>query len=391
MRVLVIHNRYRDAGGEDRSSQAEVELLRRFGHEVKVIERSNRQIDSYGWWERLRLLDRAAWNREALREVGQAVRDWRAEIVHVHNFFPLFSPAIHIGARQAGAATVQHLHNFRLICLNGVMLRKGRRCERCVGRTPVQGIVHGCYRRSVFASAVVAHMLQVNRCRDLWREAVDAFIVPGDHSRQLFIAGGLPADRLHVKPNVVDGRQRVGMDMTEGEEALYVGRLSEEKGVGVLLDAWPGIGHALTITGDGPLRSPLEIRAQGLPVTFTGALPADQVMARMQRSRVVIVPSICHETFGRTIVEAYACGKPVIASRLGNLPDIVVDGVTGFLVEPGNAADLADKAKRLLNDRELARRMGKAAHEAYQQGFTAEKNYQALMSIYRDALKRKKG
>ncbi|MZP28777.1 WecB/TagA/CpsF family glycosyltransferase [Heliobacterium undosum] len=396
MRILVIHNQYREAGGEDQSTRAEVELLRRFGHEVRLLERSNREIDGYGWWQMIRLFYRSAWNEDAVQEVRQAVQDWKADIVHVHNFFPLFSPAIHIGAQQAGAATVQHLRNFRLICINGVLRCKGARCERCLGKSPVRGVIHRCYRHSFLASAAVAHMLQVHRCRRLWREAVDAFIVMGEHSRQIFVAGGIPADRLYVKPNFVDKRDQEEADITEGEGALYVGRLSEEKGVGILIEAWRhfdgwrGGDHSLTVIGDGPLRTALEQAARGLPVIFTGVLPLDQVMERMKKSRLVIVPSTCHETFGRTVVEAYACGRPVVATRLGNLPDIVADGITGFLVEPENAADLAEKTKRLLEDSALARRMGSAAHNEYRQRFTAEKNYHALMAIYQDALARLK-
>lgn len=377
-RLLIVHNAYQLRGGEDAVVESEVGLLRAKGHAVEIYARSNDDVTAM---PKLALARDTLWSPRTTQELRQRLAEFRPDLIHAHNTFPLVSPSLYWAAARAGVPVVQTLHNFRLMCLNGLFLRDGKVCEDCLGRLPWRGVVHGCYRGSRAASAVVAGMLTLHRGLGTWRHKVARYIALNEFCRGKFIEGGLPADRIMVKPNFVDlpppgARQRAGL--------LFVGRLSAEKGVATLAAAVGKLGGAsLRVAGDGPQAALL----QGLPgVACLGSVPPAAVREEMERAAALVLPSIWYENFPRTIVEAFASGLPVIASRIGALAEIVSDGETGLLFEPGNAGDLAQKLQwALAHPHELAR-MGSNARRRYEQAFTPEANYQRLMQIYDAAL-----
>ena len=389
MRILVAHNFYQQPGGEDQVFASEVQLLRRFGHEVMTFEADNDAIDSMG---RIELLRSTLWNRKMRAAIYKAASSHRAEVVHFHNTFPLISPAAYAAAHDVGAAVVQTLHNFRLLCPNALFFREGKACELCLGKTfATAGIIHKCYRGSRSASAAVAALAGTHRLLGTWRNSVDAYIALAEFARQKFIAGGLPADRLFVKSNFLDPDPGPGTG--DGGYALFVGRLSEEKGISTLLSAWRELSDIpLKIIGDGPMADDVRSAAKENPqIEWLGRLPLEQVVEMIGRAAVLVFPSNCYENFARVIVEAYAKGTPVIASRHGPMPDIVLDGKTGRLFIPGDAQDLAKTVREIIADAGALAELRANAREAYLSQYTGQANHEALIRIYRLAIARAKG
>lgn len=374
MRVLVAHNAYKLRGGEDAVVDSEVAMLRNHGHEVELALRHNDELDAT---PRLRAAAQTLWSRRTTAEIGAQIRRFKPDVLHVHNTFPLISPSVYWVAARLGVPVVQTLHNFRLLCPQAMLLREGRVCEDCVGGFPWRGVTRGCYRDSKAQSAVLASMLGVHRTLGTWSNKVTRYIALNEFCRSKFIAGGLPSARIDIKPNFVDvprlpDQPRQGM--------LFVGRLSHEKGINVLAAAasvTPEI--SLEVAGQGPDGAPLAALPQA---QMLGGLTPDQVLQAMATAQALIMPSIWYENFPRTLVEAFACGTPVIASRLGAMAELIVDGQTGLLFEPGDPLDLAAKLRWAASHPAEMSRMGRAARQVYEREYTADSNHEQLMTIY---------
>lgn len=377
-RVLFVHNAYQHRGGEDSVVDAEIALLENRGHDVTLYLRDNTDIPAMGAAEIAR---DTLWSRRTWRELRARLRQDRPDVIHAHNTFPLISPSLYWIAESEGIPVVQTLHNFRILCLNGLFLRKGNVCEDCMNKTPWRGVTRGCYRDSRAASAGLAAMLVLHRGLGTFTHKVARYIALNEFCRRKFIEGGLPSERLVVKPNFVDfdvpvAKPRAGL--------LFVGRLSTEKGVETLARAMAAFPAApLRVAGDGPQAAVFDGVAG---VTRLGRLPAPRVREEMARALALVVPSICFETFGLVVVEAFACGTPVIVSNIGALADIVQEGVTGLLFEPGNAQDLAEKVAWALARPNQMAEMGRRARSHYEAEFSADVNYHRLIEIYTEAI-----
>jgi glycosyltransferase involved in cell wall biosynthesis len=404
VRVLLVHNRYRLAGGEDAVADDEARLLRQHGFEVKEhFVMNDAPPGIRGAFE---LIADTAWSHRAYADIRRACHDFNPDIAHVHNFWMKLSPSIHEAFYDEGVPTVQTLHNFRLICPNSLLLRNGRVCEDCVGKTPWRGVTRRCYRNSFVASAAVARMIVVSGRHNIWTEKVSAFIALSGSSLKRFIAGGIPADRIFVKPNFMWRAESHVAPPQHSRDFVYAGRLSEEKGVRVLLDAWSKVvtdriagetsslpDGRLIIAGEGPLLEELQqftmAKGLGASVEFMGHLPHDRLRQVIGECRAVILPSICLENFPRAIVEAFAAGRPVIASDRGALGDLVGNGRPGVPFRAGDAASLAAAMKFILCDDGLAEVLGKAAQREYEEKYSPEKNLETLLGVYRFAIGRR--
>jgi glycosyltransferase involved in cell wall biosynthesis len=396
--VLKVHNLYQQPGGEDESVRSECALLTRAGHTVIQYTRDNDEIATYNFIEKASLGPRTVWAWDSCDQIRALLRDEKPDVAHFDNTFPLISPAVYYACREAGVPVVQTLRNYRLLCPGATFQRKGRVCEDCLGRSPWRGVLHGCYRDSRAATGAVALMLNVHRWLGTWNKTVDCYIALTEFSRAKFIEAGMPAKKIVVKPNFVYSPSMTDYSpspITSHESpdgpALFVGRLSLEKGVRTLLAAWQRLGNRipLRVVGDGPLSTELEgyARQQELSgVFFDGRLSPEQTTAAMKRSRFLVLPSEWYETFGRVAVEAFACGVPVIASRLGAMEEIVADGRTGLHFTPSNAADLAAKVEWACTHPAEMSAMGRAARAEYEAKYTPERNYATLMGIYEQTL-----
>lgn len=378
MRVLIVHNAYQYKGGEDSVVEAEIELLRNQGHAVELYTRNNDEIATQS---KLKLVQQTLWSNRTHEDIVTVIAKFKPEVIHVHNTFPLISPSLYWAAAKAGIPIVQTLHNFRLICPQAMFLRESKVCEDCLGKVPWRGVVHGCYRGSQAQSLVLASMVTIHRAIGTWQNKVTRYIALNDFCRSKFIAGGLPAERIVVKPNFVDFSAPPEVPRNG---FLFVGRLSAEKGVDVLVDAVRHVsGVDVRVAGSGPEEHLIKGVTGLKPL---GALSGDAVRVEMSQSVALILPSIWYENFPRTLVEAFGCGLPVIASRIGALAELVEDGETGLLFEPGNAKDLAIKMQWAQQNPEQMRQMGQNARKLYEAEYTADRNYDQLIAIYRDAI-----
>lgn len=385
MNILLVHNFYQQAGGEDQVFADEALLLRSRGHNVREYTVHNDAVDAMG---RLALARKTVWNRDSYSALRKVVREHAAEVVHFHNTFPLISPAGYRAARDEGAAVVQTLHNYRLLCPSATFFRDGRVCEDCLGhQVPWPGVVHKCYRSNRAATAVVATMLATHRMRGTWTRDVDQYIALTEFSRQKFVQGGLPVEKITVKPNFVDPDPGVGAGT--GGFLLFVGRLTEEKGVRTLLKAWELLSEPrdLRILGDGPMRLEVERAAsENSRIQYLGRQPLGTVYDTIGAAGALVFPSQWYEGLPRTIVESFAKGTPVIASRLGSMAELIDHGRTGWLFEPGDPADLAQWVSRALSDQP---RLQEARHNArleFERLYTADQNYRLLVQLYHKAL-----
>jgi glycosyltransferase involved in cell wall biosynthesis len=386
MRILIVHNRYQQPGGEDLVVKAEIGLLRSKGIHVELLEENNDGI--VRWIDAASTALESVYSLPAARDARRRIDSFRPDVVHVHNFFPRLSPSIHYVCHEKKVPVVQSLHNYRLLCPAATFMRDGSVCEDCLGKTvPWPAMKNSCYHSSKLATAAVANMLAVHRGLHTWSRKVTRFIALTEFARNKFIAGGLPGNRMTVKPNFVALDH--GMGAGEGGYALFVGRLSEEKGLGTLLEAWKkvrGRGR-LKILGDGPMAPMVREAASTVAgIEWLGPRSRDEVSLLMANAAFLVFPSICYETFGLSIIEALSVGLPVIASNLGAMAELVTDGSTGKLFPAGSSEDLAAAIDWALANPDALKSMRLHARREFELKYTAESNYVQLMGIYQAAL-----
>lgn len=381
MKILSVHSRYQQRGGEDECREAEENLLREMKHSVEVYEENN---DRVAGMNSISLAATTIWSTQAYETVKQSIREKNYDVIHVHNFFPMISPSVYYAAKAEGVPVVQTLHNYRLLCPNALFFRQGKVCEDCLGKyIPYPGVLNSCYRESLVASGAVSTMLTVHRTMQTWTEMVDVYIALTEFARQKFIAGGLPANKIVVKPNFVHPNPQPGTG--SGGYALFVGRLSTEKGLDTLLAAWQkfAIKMPLKIIGDGPLAPEVSAIAEKLPtVEWLGRRPLAEVYNLMGEATALIFPSKWYETFGRVAVEAFAKGTPVIAANIGAIAELVDNGRTGLHFQAGDEASLAGSVEWVLQNPKQIAQMRHEARAEFESKYTATQNYQQLMDIY---------
>jgi glycosyltransferase involved in cell wall biosynthesis len=377
----MIHNRYRILGGEDVSTREQLDLLRSAGHEVVLLEDSNERVDELGM---IRTAAGAVWSAAARRRVGAALAESRFDLMHVQNFFPLFSPAVYYAAQEHGVPVVQSLRNFRQLCPEGMLHRNGAVCTDCVGKAVAwPGIWHSCYRGSARGSAAIAAMATTHRWAGTWARRVACYVAPSEFARNVYVAGGWDGSKIEVIPNFVfpDPQQGPG----DGGFALFVGRLAAVKGLDTLLEAWQqgGVDFPLRIVGDGPLRSQVQEVAETNPnVDYLGVKDHSDVVRLMGDASLVVVPTRGIESFGRVVVESMARGTPAVVADHGGLAEVVSGSGAGLLFPPGDAATLADRVRQLIADVDRLAAMRLIAREVYLERYTGDVALNRWMGLY---------
>jgi glycosyltransferase involved in cell wall biosynthesis len=389
VKIILVHCQYQQPGGEDVVFEQERQMLEHAGHEVVLYRRTNFEVDAYPGAKRLVLLQKAVWNSDTRDEFAELLHTEKPDLVHVHNTWIMISPSIYSACREARVPVVQTLHNYRLLCPVGTFFRDGKVCEECLDHSLWRSLRNRCYRDSRAETAAVGLMLAVHRSMHTWEREVTSFIVLTEFARSKFLRGGLPPEKIFVKPNFVDPDPlpRNG----EGDYAIFAGRLSPERRISTVLNAWTRLKSRvpLKIVGGGEQRDQLQLKAvkdRLDMVEFTGLLAHDKAIHAIKGARFLIFSSEWYETFGLTLIEAFACGVPVICSRMGAMQEIVEDGRTGLHFNPGDSQDLAEKVEWAWNHPEEMRQMGIAARQEYESKYTAQRNYPRLMEIYERAI-----
>jgi len=390
MKILVGHNYYQQPGGEDAVFRSEVAMLKGFGHEVCLYERRNDEIKP-DIFSRISHAASLRYSKNSYRQMCALIRSFKPDLAHFHNIFYVMTPAVLDACKDQGVPVVLSVHNFRLVCLNGLFFRGGKPCEDCLPGSRVSGIMHRCFRGSLALSVLAADMTDYHWRRKTWTDTVDRLVVATQFSKEKYVQAGIPAGKLSVLPHFVEGPPAIAK--INGRYALYAGRLSQEKGVDILLEAWKNIKDIpLYIVGTGPKQKDMEtlIKDQGLSnVTMLGFLESSEFQKVLSQARFLVVPSVCYENFPRVVVEAYACGVPVLANRLGTMEEIVEEGRTGLLFSNSDPEDLAAKARSMVHDEDKYAQLCINTRQVYDLKYTPQKHYQCLLRIYESLIQKR--
>jgi len=384
MKILIGHNHYQQPGGEDAVAKAEVEMLRDHGHDVLFLEFENSGFKALSITSKVHNVLSWGWSQQAYEIVRAHCESFKPEIAHFHNTFYMMTPSVYSACKAAGVPVIQTLHNYRLLCPNGLFYRQGHVCEECMDHSLKSAIKYGCYRNSRVLSWAVVNMLEKHRKEGTWHNKIDLFIAINEFARAKFIEGGLPGEKIFVKPNSIAFDP--GLREATGDYFVFAGRLSEEKGIKLLLDTFRSLPEEkLIVMGDGPLMDDCKehTKKNGMQnIQMMGHLNKREYYSILKKAKALIVPSLSYEQYTLVAVEAFACGVPVIASRLGSMKELVDDGRTGLLFEPGDLKDLAQKITLLNNDISGALAWGKEARRVFEAKFSTGSNYERLITLY---------
>jgi glycosyltransferase involved in cell wall biosynthesis len=334
----------------------------------------------------------SVYNVQSANRIDAMIRFFKPDVIHVHNFFPLVSPSVFFVAAKFGVPVIVTLHNYRLICPSYSLYHDGKIYEKSIHKVfPVDAVLKGVYRESKIQTASTVLMTGIHKLAGTWKNKVDTYIVLTEFAKNKFLDSSLevPAEQLVVKPNFTD-------DLGVGEEQrenffLFIGRLTEEKGIQTVLDAAATGDFTLKIIGDGPWRETVETySAKHQNIVYAGFKQKPYIISELKKCKALVFPSVWYEGFPMTILEAFSTGTPVITSKLGGMAEIVDDEKNGLHFLPGNSTDLVKKINLLTNNAGLSVKLGKQARQDYQDKYTPEKNYSLLLSIYEQAIAVKK-
>lgn len=388
MRILMIHNYFQQWGGEDQSTEQELELLRSRGEEVEFYYRHNDEIKNFSKPRLAGLFFETTWSPRSYNEVTEVIKRFKPDVIHCQNFFTLVSPAIFYAAARSKVPIIQTLRDFRILCPIGWFIRDGQICEECMTHSLWRGIKYGCYRGSSAQTASIALMIKTHRILNTWNKRVNGFIALTEFSRNKFIEGGVPPEKIVVRPNFMSTDP--GVQAQPREYALFVGRMSAEKGIKTLLEAWRQIPDLpLKVVGGGEEEQWAKdfIAQHNLTnVELVGFQKSEQVIEYQRRAKLLIMPSMWYETFGRVILEGYAVGTPALVSNLGAMAELVDEHKTGLRFTPGDADDLARKVRYAVEHPEQLQDWGHNARRKLEEQYSAESAYTRLMSIYQQVI-----
>lgn len=380
MRILSVHNEYLIRGGEEESRKAEVSVLKQYGNELSSYVENNKKIADLS---QVNAALRTLWSKESYRTVKQILQAKKHDVIHVQNFFPLVSPSVYYAAQSEGVPVVQAVRNYRFLCANTFMYRDGNVCELCVKKSfKVDAIQHKCYRENRAASATAASMHLLHSILPTWNR-IDRFLAVSEFVKKKMVEGGFPEHKITVKPNFVYPDPGISLD--KEEFILYVGRLQPEKGIMHLLETVDAMNAPikLKIIGEGTLLPEvLKFANRNNNIEYLGKMPLTDTYDVIGKAKALVIPSLWHEPFGRVIVEAYAKGTPVIGARMGGIPELIENGITGYTYEAKSQSDLAAQIDRIYSNTALSKEMGLAAYDLYKRKYTPEANYRMMLDTY---------
>ena len=384
MKVLQVYNQYRSLfGGEETVVRLIDRLVRSHGGDTRLVMRSSRGLDQ-SLSGKARAFFSGIYNPYGFVEIADVLDSFEPDIVHVHNLNPLFSPSVLVEFRRRGYPVVMTVHNHAHTCPSLDHLSKGAVCEKCAGGREYHCVLQNCQGR-FFVSAGYALRSACARLFRLYLDNVTMVIALNEFARSKLVQAGFDPSRIVVLPNPVE-IPAVVSDPADGEQAVFSGRMCPEKGVPTLLEAarMAPVVRVRLLGGGDRLQEYLDSAPKN--ASFAGQLDATAVENEYRRSKFLVVPSVWFEGCPLVILEAMASGLPVIASRIGGLPELVDDGVTGLLFEPGNANDLAGKMRMLWDDGARCREMGARGREKAAQEFELGRYWSRLRGVYESAI-----
>jgi glycosyltransferase involved in cell wall biosynthesis len=383
VKILLLHNAYKHRGGEDNVLEAEYNLLNSKRDTCYKYIVSNKTISTLP--EKIKTGFNCSYSRVYEQIVLEKIKTILPDIVHVHNFFPLLTPSIYDACIKTKTPVIQTLHNYRTICPGALLMRKGHICEKCISGSLYNAVIHKCYRGSILESFAVAKFVKMHRKNKTWQKKVNYFIALTEFAKRKFIQAGFPSEKIVVKPNFYAQKKELVCRPQDRKGALFVGRLSSEKGIETLLKAWKNLKIPLRIAGDGPFFGKISLNENPF-VKSLGRLTQEQISVEMGKASFLIMPSEWYEGFPMVLVEAFAHALPVLTSRLGGMAEIVEHKRTGIHFKAGDENELAEKALWMYKHPEKTRIMGENALIVYNRKYTPENNYNQLNKIYQKAI-----
>jgi glycosyltransferase involved in cell wall biosynthesis len=387
MNILIIHNFYQIAGGEDAVYQNEITMLRKFGHTVDTFTVHNDAINSL--WGKIRALSGIVFSISSYFKMKQNIKVFKPDIVHVHNYFPLLSPAIFYACKSMGVPVVHTLHNFRAICPTAFLMHKNKVTEKSINDGPWWTIKQQVYKGSIIGSLAVSLMVALHRSIGTWDHKVDGFICLTEFAKNIYVKAGWPASKLFVKPNFIATPFITNESATPNKYAVFVGRLCQEKGIELLIGAWKNIDFPLYIIGDGPERHIIE-NCKLKHVHYLGPQPKDKVLNYVKSSSFLVMTSTWYEGLPMVLIEAFACGTCAIVPNIGGMAEVVTDKTTGLHFEAGNESSLTECVNSIIKTPEIFEKYGTNAKDIYNNKYSEETNYQTLNDIYVKIIKNNK-
>ena len=391
MKILIGHNYYRSSApsGEDAVADNEIKLLKDKGHEVITFTKFNDDLDDSSFLNKLSIATNTIWSNSTYREMRDLIETEKPDIVHFHSIFPQISPSAYKACYDQGIPVIHTLHNYRQICPGALLQRNEKPCELCLHGSILNSLRYRCYRNSLLATSALTGMIVFNRLLGTYNKYVTQYIALTEFAASRMILGGVTEDLLTIKPNFLSTEPEPGKGV--GNYAVFVGRLSQEKGLRTLINAWVDIDMKLKVIGDGPLKEELITLSEknSKNIEFCGYIDQTKILDIVRDAALQIVPSECYEGFPMVLLEALACGTPVIGSDIGSIGEILVDGVTGLKFEAGNSNALKIAVQSLMSDKGLLQSLRTSARHTFDQKYKQDISYNILMNIYNDALKQK--
>jgi len=386
MRILIVHNSYGSSSGEEAVVAEQIKLLADNGHAVLLFERSSAEIPSMKLGK-LRAFFSGIYSFSSHRQIRKLLSRNKPDIAHVHNVFPLISPSVLAEFKKQRIPVVMTVHNYRLVCPNGLHMPKGKLtvCEACCGGKEYWCFLKNC-ENNIFKSLGYAIRNSVARRHAFFRKNVTVYTCLTEFQRKRLIDQDYSPDRLVVVPNFRPMTDRTHKAKTTGNSVLFIGRVSPEKGIEDLIEAarlLPNI-HFDVVGSHDAMRGISKMVPKN--VTLHGSVPSNQVQRFYSNSRITVLPSICFEGFPMVLLEAMMNVRPVVASRIGGIPEIVEEGRIGLLFEPGNSKELAQKIKYLWDNPALCHQMGERARQKAIQAYSSEQHYKKLLRVYENAM-----
>lgn len=387
MKVLILHNHYRERGGEDEVVCAEKKMLEHYGHDTALFSSSNDEIQHYSFIQKSRfLLQESVWSSRYYKQVLELIVREKPDLAHIHNTFYLLSPSVYQACHEMNLPVIQTLHNYRFLCPIGTFYRDGKVCEECLDVGRSAAVKHKCWQDSYLASWALTRIIDRFEEKKIFFDYVTKAVALSEFCKKKYVEAGFPEDKITVKPNFADIPSV--SDVRKERHVVFVGRLAEYKGISTLIHAFkmnPGI--QLRMVGDGPMYQEIKKETRNISnIQLLGRLPYEQTLGELAKAAFLIFPSSCYETFGKAVVDAFGCGTPVVVSDGGAARELVEDGRTGLIFRTDDVNELSDKIAWMDRHRDRMKEMGANARKVYEDKYTQERNYQQLMKVYQEAL-----
>tara|TARA_Y100001970_G_scaffold293548_1_gene441131 strand:- start:1538 stop:2698 length:1161 start_codon:yes stop_codon:yes gene_type:complete len=381
MKILLVHNFYKIRAGEHSVFQNEMNLLKDNNHNVITYHKDNKNINSF--FSKLDSFLNIVFSKKIYKEFNELLKKEKPDIIHVHNFFPLITPSVFFAAYDNKIPIIQTLHNYRHICPSAILMHKNKIYEKSITSGVFSTVFDKVYKNSYLGTFALAKMINYHKKKNTWNSKVNKFIALTHFSKSKFEEAGFLSHKISVKPNFVFDIKKD--DIKKEKFGLFVGRIGEEKGIKILIEAWKNINYPLIIAGSGPLENELKCLNQK-NINFIGNQDKKKIIELMNSATFLVIPSIWYEGFPMVILEAYSAGLPVIGSKIGSVGEVVNDNITGLHFEPNNSKDLSDKVNKLINNDSLLEKLSFNAREEYLNKFIPQKNYNELIHIYNEVI-----